>query len=335
MTLVSFPGLGLEFNINHVALTIGGFEIYWYGIIIGLGLLLAMVYAFPKMKKLGVDDDKFVDVVIVSIIAGVIGARLYYVIFSNPSQYKTLADVFDFRDGVLGFYGAVIFGFAAAFIMCRIKKVKILPSLDVASIGFLIGQGLGRWGNFFNQECFGTNTDLPWGMTSKTVQSYLQNHLSEIEAHGMTVDPSLPVHPTFLYESLWLLLGFVVLAIYLKNRRFDGEVTLMYLAWNGIGRAVIEGLRTDSLYIGNVRVSQLLALVGAVLSIAAIVFIRLKQKKSGDEKYLMPYGKTEEWAKEYALILEKRENEKKAKKKKTEAKAETEEPKDEEENSEE
>ncbi len=324
MTLVSFPGLGLEFFISHVAFKIGGFEVYWYGIIIGLGLLLAMVYAFPKMKKLGVDDDKFIDVVLVSIIAGVIGARLYYVIFSNPSQYQTLADVFDFRDGGLGFYGAVIFGFAAAYIMCRIKKVKILPSLDVASIGFLIGQGLGRWGNFFNQECFGTNTDLPWGMTSKTVQSYLISNLSKIEAHGMIVDPYLPVHPTFLYESLWLLLGFVVLAIYLKNRKFDGEITLMYLAWNGIGRAVIEGLRTDSLYIGSVRVSQLLAIVGAVLSIAAIVFIRVKQKKSGDENYLKPYGMTEEWAKEYAAILEAREKARNAKIEKSAASKETE-----------
>ncbi|NLC79084.1 MAG: prolipoprotein diacylglyceryl transferase [Ruminococcaceae bacterium] len=324
MTTVSFPNMGLSFEINRTAFTLGGFEVYWYGVLIGLGMLLAMVYAFPKLKKLGVDEDKFIDVLIVCIIAGVVGARLYYVVFSNPSQYRTFWDLIDLRDGGLAFYGAVIFAFAAAYIMCRVKKLKILPVLDIASIGFLIGQGIGRWGNFFNQEAFGTNTNLPWGMTSKTVESYLASHLSEIEAHGMTVNPALPVHPTFLYESLWLIAGFIVLACYLKHRKFDGEIALMFFAWNGAGRAVIEGLRTDSLYIGNIRVSQMLAIIGVVLSVAAIVLIRIRQKKSGDENYLKPYGMTEEWAKEYAAIVERQENEKKKSKK-------TEEPKENEE----
>ena len=307
MSNVSFPALGLSFELNRTAITIGGFEVYWYGIIIGVGMLIAMLYAFSKTKELGIDDDKFFDVIIVGIIAGVVGARAYYIIFSSPGQFNTFADIIDIRDGGLGFYGAVIFAFASVFFMCRYKKMKMLPILDITSIGFLLGQGLGRWGNFFNQEAFGTNTKLPWGMTSDTIQRYLTSNLSNIEAHGMKVDPSLPVHPTFLYESIWLLIGFLVLTLFLKKRRFDGELTLMFIAWNGAGRVFIEGLRTDSLYLGNIRISQLLAGVGVILSIGAIVFIRIKQKKSGDEKFLMPFGHTEEWATEYAAIAERQE----------------------------
>ncbi|MEA4911493.1 MAG: prolipoprotein diacylglyceryl transferase [Oscillospiraceae bacterium] len=299
-TIVSFPGLGLELPVSRVAFSIGGFDVYWYGVVIAAGLALGMLYALKRSKTFGVDPDKLMDLIIVGVIFGVLGARVYYIVFSTPGSFTTLAQMIDIRDGGLGFYGAVIGAFAAVGVACRIKKVKILPVLDIGSIGFLIGQGIGRWGNFFNQEAFGCNTTLPWGMTSETVQRYLQSHLSSLQAQGMTVDPMLPVHPTFLYESLWCILGFFLLNAYVKHRRFDGELCLMFFAWNGANRAIVEGLRTDSLYLGGVRISQLLAAVGTVLAIAAILWIRGRIKKAPGS--IVPWAQTDAWAQELAAV---------------------------------
>ena len=142
------------------------------------------------------------------------------------------------------------------------SKVRFVPAVDLAAGGFFIGQAIGRWGNFVNIEAFGGNTSLPWGMSSSVITSYLTEHEAELEALGMNIDPNMPVHPTFLYESIWCLLGFLFLAWYTKRRKFDGELILIYMMWYGAGRAVIEGLRTDSLMIPNtsLRASQMLAL---------------------------------------------------------------------------
>ena len=150
--------------------------------------------------------------------------------------------------------------------------------LDLAAMGFLIGQGLGRWGNFFNQEAFGTNTTLPWGMYSDGTAAYLSGVQSTLAAQGITVDPSMPVHPTFLYESIWCLLGFVLLALYIPRRRFHGEIALMYAAWYGAERCLVEGLRTDSLMLGGVRISQLVAGISVVAALALLICLRRKYK---------------------------------------------------------
>lgn len=320
-TVVSFPGLGLEFTVNRVAFSIGGFDIYWYGILIGLGLALGMIYALRHAREFGIDADRMLDVVIAGTIFGVIGARLYYVAFAPQGMFNSFADILNMRKGGVAFYGAVIGAVLAALLTCGWRKVKLLPMIDVATVGFLVGQGIGRWGNFFNQEAFGTNTTLPWGMTSETIVNYLRNNAEMLQSHNIFVDPTMPVHPTFLYESVWCLLGALVFILYAKRRRFDGEMALMFLAWNGFGRAFIEGLRTDSLYIGEYRVSQILAILCAALAVLTICFIRLRISRKADPAYLMPYGHTEKCAEDLALL--EKERQKKNKKGETQPQEET------------
>jgi len=296
---VRFPGLGWEFTVQRVAFSLFGLDIYWYGVLIGGGLVLAMLYSFTKTKFFGIDTDRFLDVVIVSSIMGVLGSRAYYVLFSPNYHMQSLWQFFDLRDGGLGFYGAVVGGVASAYVLTQWKKIKFLPVCDISMLGFLIGQGIGRWGNFFNQEAFGSNTTLPWGMISEETTHYLL--LTNIPG----VDPYLPVHPTFLYESLWCLLGIILLSLYIPHRNFDGEIALMYVIWNGSARTLIEGLRTDSLLVGSFRVSQVLAALGALAAALVIIIVRLKMYKKNDPDYLLPYGLTQEWRDEYAAILQR------------------------------
>ncbi len=293
--VVSFPGLGLQFNINRIAFYIGDFPVYWYGVLIGTGLLLSMVYALSRGKEFGIDSDRMSDVILVGAIAGVIGARLYYVIFAAPGEFNSLADILDLRKGGVAFYGTIIAAVIASVIICPLRKVKFLPLLDVAATGFLLGQGIGRWGNFMNQEAFGVNTDLPWGMTSGTIQYYLTSNAASLAEKGIIVDPALPVHPTFLYESVCCLLGFAIFAFYTKYRKFDGQLGLMYLVLNGAERFITEGLRTDSLYWGTIRISKLFAGIMAVVSalILVIVLIKIKKKRESDSEYLIPWGHTD------------------------------------------
>lgn len=272
---VSFPGLGIELTVNRVAFTVGNLDIYWYAVFITIGALLALLYAFRADKIHQVPSDPFVDVLIVGLISGVLGARFFYVIFSLQ-DYDNFWDMINFRDGGLAIYGGIIFGVLGAYFMAKHKKMKFAPMLDIVSVSFLIGQGIGRWGNFTNQEAFGGNTTLPWGMISNSTTRYLQNAQAGLAEQGMIVDPYLPVHPCFLYESIWCLLGVLLLLLYRKHRKFDGEMFLMYIGWYGFGRFVIEGLRTDSLLIGGIRVSQLVALVCVAV---ALIVIYKKRKQ--------------------------------------------------------
>ena len=255
---VSFPGLGFEVTVDRVAFTVFGMPIYWYGVLIALGLLLGMLYAFRNAKSYGIDADRMVDVLFVSTLAAIAGGRAYYVA-TAPFEYESVWQMLDIRQGGIAIYGAVIAAFAAGALMCRLRKVPMLPMFDLAAQGFLIGQCIGRWGNFVNQEAFGTNTALPWGMISEGTRSYLASVQQTLAAQGVAVDPSLPVHPTFLYESLWCGLGFLLLWRYSRRRRFHGEVLLLYVMWYGFERFFVEGLRTDSLMVGRFRVSQVLA----------------------------------------------------------------------------
>lgn len=276
---IVFPKLGIDLTVNSEAISIFGFSIKWYGVMIALGMMLAMMYCFRRTKEFGIDGDRLIDTVIAGVIGAVIGARLYYVAL-HSSSYHDIKEVLAIRDGGLAIYGGIIGALLFACIMARIRKLKIMPTLDLAAMGFFIGQCLGRWGNFFNQEAFGCNTALPWGMSGGKIQNYLLRHQAELAAQGMDIDPYMPVHPCFLYESLWCLIGFLILHFYHKHRKFDGEIFALYIFLYGLERSVVEGLRTDSLYIGSVRASQLLAIISAAAALAYIVVMRIKLKKS-------------------------------------------------------
>ena len=280
---VSFPGLGLDFEVNRVAFSIGDLPVYWYGILIALGFILAILYVSRRAREFGVDADRMLDIILGGAIGGIVGARAYYVILQWDYYGQNLSQIFNTRSGGMAIYGGLIGGVLIGLLMCKIRRVKFMPALDLVVGGFLIGQGIGRWGNFVNIEAFGANTSLPWGMSSSVITDYLTQHEAELEAIGMDIDPNMPVHPTFLYESLWCLLGFAFIAWYTRRRKFDGELTLLYMMWYGAGRAVIEGLRTDSLMIPgtSLRASQVLAAAMAV--VAAIIWIvkTSKVKKAG------------------------------------------------------
>ncbi len=302
--VLSFPGLGISININRVAFQIGNIPVYWYGILIALGVALALTYVLTRARKNGVHPDRLIDVVMGSFVGGILGARIYYVVFEWDYYKENLSEIYKIWHGGLGIYGGLIGALVVAFFMCKWRKVKFFPVLDLAAMGFLIGQAIGRWGNFVNIEAFGSNTTLPWGMTSNKIMLYLAQNADKLASQGMRVVTNDPVHPTFLYESLWCIVGFVLLHLYFKRRRFDGEVFLLYTAWYGLGRFFIEGLRTDSLVIGSVRVSQVLAAVLMFAAIIAEIVIRYKIASEHDDNYLKPYYKTEECAVALAEIDE-------------------------------
>lgn len=272
---------GIKLNLNPVAFTIPigerHWDIYWYGIIIALGFLLALIYGIINAERLGVDKDRMLDVVLVTVPVAILSARTYYVIFDGE-KLESIGDFFGFGDSSgfagLAIYGGVIGAFATGAIMCKLRKIKILDMFDLAAIGFLIGQGVGRWGNFINQEAFGGFTGSNWwGMQS-------QNTINVMLGEGL-------VHPCFLYESVWCIIGFFVLHHFSKKRKFSGQIILMYCTWYGFGRAFIELLRTDSLMIGNIRVSALLSFVICIASVVALaVILRKKVKDSKEEEYV-------------------------------------------------
>lgn len=275
--LVQFPGLGLEFNIDRVAFHIGNMNIYWYGLLIASGLLLALVFAFRYAMDFGIDADRLVDVVIVGAVCSIVCARAYYVIFS-PVPYESVWDMINIRNGGIAIYGGVIGAAVFGSLACKWRKIPVLNTLDLVSMGFLIGQSIGRWGNFMNQEAFGNNTTLPWGMYSQGTHDYLASWQAELAKSGVMVDPNMPVHPTFLYESLWCAAGFFLLWAFMKKRHFHGEIALLYAVWYGAGRFWIEGLRTDSLIVPGLglRVSQLVALASVIVGIVLLVIGRKK-----------------------------------------------------------
>lgn len=250
---VEFPGLGLEFHLERIAFSIGSFEVAWYAILIMLGFVLAALYALKSIRRFDLNKDKFMDVIILGLFLGIIGARVYYVIFHLES-YQTFFDVINIRAGGLAIYGGVIGAILAGFIGSRWRKLNFFAMLDVTCVGFFIGQCLGRWGNFMNQEAFGAYTTLPWGMLSENT---------------LKVVPEGAVHPCFLYESLWCLIGFIGLHIISKKYyKFRGQLFLTYLMWYGLGRAWIEELRTDSLWLIQdvIKVSWLLAVLSIIVA---------------------------------------------------------------------
>ncbi len=283
MEQITFPNLGWEFNLSPEIFTfsIGDMEftIRWYGLLIALGFLLAVVYAYRRATEFGINKDSMTDVVLVCTLFAFAGARLYYIIFSeDPSVYfSDPLSILRIWEGGLAIYGGVICAFLTALWMCRLKKVNTLAMFDLAAPGFLIGQALGRWGNFFNQEAFGGNTTLPWGMSGSIIGSPYAN------ATGY--DPKLPVHPTFLYESLWCVLGLILIHMVSKRAyRFRGQLFTMYVMWYGTGRFFIEMLRTDSLYIGTMPVSCLVAALSVFGGL--VLYFLLKNRETHSPKDL-------------------------------------------------
>ncbi len=294
MEILSFPKMGLELRLNRIAFSIGNIDIYWYAIIIMSGVVLSILVAIKISSKFGLYANKVIDVIMISLGGAVIFARAYYVIFQWDYYEDNLLEIFNIRGGGLAIYGGIIGAFIVGWITAKIMKVKFLPLADIISIGFLLGQGIGRWGNFVNIEAFGGNTSLPWGMHSNSIQTYLESQQNLLESFGIFVDPTMPVHPTFLYESIWCLIGFIGLLFYIKHRKFDGEIFLIYIIWYGFGRSIIEGFRTDSLMIGNFRISQILGILFCIIGI--YILIKLKKKVSNDKECVLSklYVDTEE-----------------------------------------
>ncbi len=297
-TVVYFSGIDRGFSVPSVLADFSVFgidiQIKFYGAIIAFGFLLAVLFGGRMAYKWKMSLDKMVDVLIYGTVAAIIGARLYYV-FSKWDYYgEHLSEIPKIWNGGLAIYGGIIAGVIAAYVVCKVRKMNFWNLLDIASMSLLIGQGIGRWGNFTNQEAFGINTDMPWGMWSRKVADYVSSNQSFFEANGFSVDPDLPVHPTFLYESIWCLLGFFVLYfICHKARIFSGQVALCYGIWYGVERMIVEGLRTDSLYIAGttIRVSQALsaaiALICAVLLVALLIKFRKNPKPIDGVDYFL------------------------------------------------
>ena len=264
---ITFPGLGIEIDPSQ-GFTIPGtqFEIKWYGVIIAVGVLLAVLYAMRRAKDFGLTGDDILNMLLVGLPCAIVGARLYYVIFEWDRFFGAGIPWYQFlnlREGGLAIYGGIIGASLALILYCGLSKkrrAQMLPSFDIIGLGLLIGQAIGRWGNFFNREAHGgvTNSFLRMGIIENGQLIY--------------------VHPTFLYESLWNLIGLVLIHFLSKKRKFDGQVFLYYIIWYGLGRAWIEGLRTDSLYWGPFRVSQVLAAVSCLLAVGVLLYVLLVKR---------------------------------------------------------
>ena len=248
-SVISFPGLGIEpFEIDSEAFSVFGRSIAWYALIIVTGIILAILYVMWRGKQKGISSDSILDIALLTVPCGVVGARLYYVL-TSLEHYDSFWDVFKIWEGGLAIYGGIIGGAVAVIVMAKIKKLSFFTLADMISPAVMIGQILGRWGNFFNVEAYGYETSLPWRMGI-----YRYGEWSY-------------VHPTFLYESLWNLLGFVLINLFYgfkkdkTHKQYKGQIFLMVFAWYGLGRMLIEGLRTDSLYVGPFRISQVIGLL--------------------------------------------------------------------------
>ena len=260
---IEFPGIGIgPFDIKPIAIENifwTGRDIAWYGIFVMLGILSGIFYAFWRGKKNnGISTDDMMDIAIFSIPAAIIGARLYYVVF-NLKAFPTLFSVIEVWNGGLAVYGGIIAGFAVGFAVCKFKKISVLKVFDSVAPAVMLGQIIGRWGNFTNAEVLGIKTDLPW---------------------GMSINGAAAVHPIFLYESLWNLIGFIIINLIYKKKKFDGQIFLMYIVWYGFGRMLIEGIRDelDTLKLGIFRISQVVGFLCFVAGIILFVFLLMKYK---------------------------------------------------------
>ena len=280
-TQISFPGLGIEpFDLNGVALSfeIGGkpFTVMWYGIIICCAILTAFAYLSYRAKQGGLIFDDILDITLVTVCIAVVGTRLYYVIFDGLQNYivteygfwqnlwKSFYNIIAIWEGGLAIYGGILSGALAVLLMSRIKKISFFKIADMTTPGLMIAQAIGRWGNFMNGEAFGSETTLPWRMGINNRNTGYR---------------TMYVHPTFFYESLWNVIGFTLINVFYKKRKFEGEVCFWYFIWYGLGRTFIEILRTDSLMLGPIRVSSMLAALIVLTLLPLLIFLRIREHK--------------------------------------------------------
>ena len=264
--IIEFPGLGLTLN-PPAGFSIGSFEVRFYGLIIAMGLILAVCYALRRKEQFGLSEDDLLDGVLWIAPFAIVCARLYYCAFEWEQYAANPISILYIWEGGIAIYGAVIGAAIGVIIHCKVfKKISVLATLDLVSLGFMIGQMMGRWGNFFNREAHG-------GVTDSFLRMGLINPVTGQGAY---------YHPTFLYESLWNLLGFVLIHFLSKKRKYDGQVALYYVAWYGLGRAMIEGLRTDSLWWGNFRVSQVLAAASCLAAVILLMVMAFRPHDPAD-----------------------------------------------------
>ena len=280
MPEIWFPNLGIEIDhLSRTAFTVFGQDIYWYGIFIGLGVILGVLLALHEAKRTGQNPDTYLDFIIYAMIIAIIGARLYYVIFSWDFYSQHPEKIFAIREGGLAISGGIIGGVLTAIVYSHLKKKSFWVMADTMAPSLILGQMLGRWGNFFNKEAFGGFTDNLFAMRYQLSQVRASDVTPDILQNLVTVNgvDYIQVHPTFLYESMWSLCVFIILLILQRKKKFDGQVCATYFFGYALGRVWIEGLRTDQLCIGNVPVSQALS---AVLIIASVVLYVYCKKKA-------------------------------------------------------
>ena len=269
ITKLSFPGLGIgEFSVNSEAFSLFGAPIAWYALIICMGMIFAVTYIIFRAKQIGIDSEQVLDFALFVIPIGVLGARLYYVIMDIDS-FNSLGEVLNIRNGGLAIYGGIIAGAITVFCVCKYKKIDFLAFADCVVPGLIMAQAIGRWGNFMNGEAFGGITDSFIRMGIRNINTFYT-----FKTYDMVY-----VHPTFLYESLWNLIGFIGVNIYYKHKKYDGQIFLMIFGWYGLGRMLIEGLRTDSLYLfgTSIRASQALAAVLFVVCASFLIYFAIKK----------------------------------------------------------
>lgn len=261
--IIAFPGLGLEFDMNPVAFTVFGRDIMWYGILIAAGILLGLALALRQAGKNGVSPDDLIDLVLWATPLSIAGARAYYILF-NLERYKTFQDVISVWNGGIAIYGAILTGVVVVFVFTKAKRINRGMILDIGAFGLLVGQIVGRFGNFVNREAYGS----PF------------SGLFRMEIFERAMNARVSVHPTFLYESAWNLLGLLLLLLYFKRRKFNGESFLLYAGWYGLGRGMIEGLRADSLYIAGtgIRVSQVLGFLSFAIVLVLLMSLYTKKR---------------------------------------------------------
>ena len=278
---IAFPNLGIYLKNVPKTIMIGNFGIALYGVVIAIGMILGLTLAARIAKKTGNDPDVIWDLAAPLLIFSIIGARIYYVIFMWDFYKDDPIQILNLRGGGLAIYGGIIAGVLTLYIYCRVKKQKFPLVLDFVIYGLLVGQILGRWGNFFNREVFGEYTNNLFAMRIPAVMVRERDISASIAAHMTAGTNYIQVHPTFLYEGMWNLALLILLYLYLEHKKFDGEIALLYFAGYGIGRAWIESIRTDQLYITgtSIPVSLALGIVMAVVSIAADVLIRGKIRR--------------------------------------------------------
>ena len=286
-TDIAFPNLGIYLNNVPKGFSVFGFWIAFYGVIIGIGVLSGVLMAVHVAKKENMDPDLVWDFAIYAIIFSIIGARVYYVVFEWDMYKDNLSSIFNLRNGGLAIYGAVIAAFLTLFIYTRVKKQSFLQLVDVCVPGLILGQAIGRWGNFTNREVFGGYTDNLLAMRLPVDAVRTRDITADISAHMITIDGMnyIQVHPTFLYESLWNLFILCLMLVYHKHKKFQGEIWFLYLGGYGIGRFWIEGIRTDQLYLTGttIPVSQVVAIICIVAAVAADLTVRLRLNKKREQ----------------------------------------------------